>query len=58
MTVLITCICLFVGGGAFAFFTTFDDLDLSIRRACFWVMLALWFFGVALAGSVVWRAVQ
>lgn len=58
MTVLMVCLCLFCGGGAFAFFTTFGDLDLSVRRSCFWVALALWFLGVALAGSVVWRAMQ
>jgi hypothetical protein len=58
MTVLVTCICLFVGGGAFAFVAGCHDIDLSIRRTGFWVMLSLWFFGGALAGSVVWRAVQ
>ena len=57
MMVLMVCLWLFIGGGAFAFFTTFTDLDLCIRRTCFWVMLALWFFGVALAGSVVWRSI-
>lgn len=58
MTALMTCICLFVGGGAFAFVAGCDEIDLSIRRTGFYVMVSLWFFGVALAGSVVWRAVQ